>query len=282
MFYRPEVKLLPRWDELYNLPYIVLTEQTKGTRNDYYNQAETEIMCLQEKRFAALYDWVLVADIDEYLWFAENIGVKEFLQRHNSMTYLSFGKQMHSLSNRVDSQYLNLGIQVNDSSSFAVSHYPFYMKHYCTMKIRKNNPICPMWWGRAKVMVRPTFYGNIKVHGVIHYDQFNESSQIHFHPSVAHFKEWPEIFNRHNVAQREPKPFEVGSEPEVHIHNMHTGFKPIGGDGGKFLVWEGRWQVEYDPNLDNWFEFVIGRAVTGKGTKGEEEEVGESDDDNNE
>jgi Glycosyltransferase family 92 len=261
MFYRKEVTLLPRWSELFSLPFVVLTKQMRGTRENYYNQAETEIMCLRQKRFAASYDWVLTADIDEYLWFPEHIGVKEFLKRHDKATYLSFGKHMHSLSNRADASYANRKIDVSDSSQFAVSNYPFHMKYFCHRKGRKGHPICPKWWGRAKVIVRPKHHRKILVHGTIDHDKLDNKTAIHFHPDVAHFKEWPEIFARHNVTKRAAKGFVVRNQNEVSIHNMHTGFTPIGGDRGKYLVWDGKWQVEYDGQLKEWFDFVIGRAA---------------------
>jgi Glycosyltransferase family 92 len=266
MFYRPEVTQLPRWNELVQLPFVALTEQTSGTRQNYYNQAKTETMCLHNERFAARYDWVLTADIDEYLWFPEHIGVKEFLQRHENATYLSFGKQMHSLSNRVDVSMTNYKLDTSkDSTHFAVSNYPFYMKYFCARRGRKNHPICPKYWGRAKVMIRPQRHVDqtIAVHGTIDYSALNNITTIHFHPDVAHFKEWPELFAPHNVTKRAPTDFVVTSQEQVSIHNMHTGFTPIGGDGGRFLVWNGQWPVHYDEHLKEWFDFVAGRGSGG-------------------
>lgn len=295
VFYRPEIQQLPFWEELRALPYVTLTEQPLGSPIDNYNQTGTESLCLTDNQFGAKYDWVFFADVDEYLWFDELISVKQFLQRHKHRSYLSFGKQMHSLSNRVmntniqnangnsQQRQSNLAnqeyISAKNTSSFAVADYPFYMKHFCLHKSRKNHPICPTWRGRAKVMVRPTVHTKINVHGTFYHNQLdhddaknttdnNNSSplvdtgggtRIHFHPDVAHIKEWPEIFDAHTVTRRTPERFVVTSQDEVHIHNIHTGFLPLEGDEGNFLVANGQWQVEYDSDLRHWFDFVIGR-----------------------
>jgi hypothetical protein len=64
----------PRFAELASLPYVTLTELTKGIRHGDYNQWKTEAMCLSEKRFTADYDWAMLADIDQFLWFPERHG----------------------------------------------------------------------------------------------------------------------------------------------------------------------------------------------------------------
>jgi hypothetical protein len=261
MFYRPEVTLLPRWNELRELPFVDLTEQTSGALRNHYNQRQTEARCQHEERFAALYGWVLTADLDEYLWFSQHMGVKEFLQRHENATYLSFGKQMHSILNRADMSLTNHKIDVSDSTQFAVSNYPFHMKYFCVRRGRKNHPICPTWRGRAKVMIRPQLYtADIEVHGAIDYDLLDNLTTIHFHPDVAHIKEWPEIFGHHNVTHRTPPGFVVTNQQQVGIHNMHTAFTPIGGDPGQHLVMDGEWQVYYDGHLKGWFDFVADRG----------------------
>jgi hypothetical protein len=50
--------------------YVTLTEYTKGNRKNYYNRWKMENMYLTEKRFAADYDWALLADTNS-LWFPE-------------------------------------------------------------------------------------------------------------------------------------------------------------------------------------------------------------------
>jgi hypothetical protein len=116
MFYRPEMTSNPRFAELASLPYVTLTENTEGKRQGDYNQWKTEIMCLSEKRFAADYDWAMLADIDEFLWFPERHGIKPFLaqQQARNLTYLSFGKQMYTMNHRVDFAAQEYEIGVDD------------------------------------------------------------------------------------------------------------------------------------------------------------------------
>jgi Glycosyltransferase family 92 len=70
-FYRDEVTILPNWDELVSHPVVTLIEWNNiGTLESYYNQASgTEVECLT--KYAAQYDWVYIADIDEYLFLGK-------------------------------------------------------------------------------------------------------------------------------------------------------------------------------------------------------------------
>jgi hypothetical protein len=151
MFYRPEMMKNPRWKELAELPYVTMTEHTKGDRKNYYNQWLTEQICLQNKKFAAKYDWAMLADIDEYLWFSKQMGIKDFLkrQKEQGMTYLSFGKQMYTLDHRTDLQAMNYKVNTTETG-FALSRYPFYLKYFCNGK-HKGHAFCPTWRGRSKV-----------------------------------------------------------------------------------------------------------------------------------
>lgn len=260
------MKSRPWFQELASLPYVTLTEQTRGNRDNYYDQWRTEKICLRQERFAASYDWVMVADIDEYLWFSENMGVKEFLQSHSDLTYLSFGKQMYTLDHRVDRAALDHNINTLEDGSFAVSHYPFYMNHFCyetprnqtgfsnrVVARKKGDAICPTWHGRAKVIVRPSVHAKVKVHGTINRPN-PANGTIHFHPDQAHFMEWPEIFAKHNVTLRYPQDFHIQTQDQVHIHDIRSAFKPIAGTNN--------YLVQYDDRLKKWFDFVISRANT--------------------
>lgn len=249
-FYRPEVMLLPRFAELASLPYVTLTENNGGTRKDYYDQWRTEKMCLYREEFAANYDWAMVADIDEYLWFPEQMGIKDFLHQHANMTYLSIGKQMYSLDHRTDEALLDYKVDTSQDG-FAVSKYPFYMNHFCYHKFRKGDPICPTWRGRAKVIVRPNHHVKIDVHGNIAKPD-PAAGTIHFHPKQVHFMEWPEIFVRHNATLRNEENFMIQSYDQVHIHDVKRAFKPVDE--------EGNYLVEHDANLQQWFDYVISRA----------------------
>ena len=72
-FYRDEVTILPHWDQLVSLQSTIVTLiewNDIGTLDSYYNQASgTEVQCLTQ--YAAHYDWVFIADIDEYLYLGE-------------------------------------------------------------------------------------------------------------------------------------------------------------------------------------------------------------------
>jgi len=255
MFYRPEVTSLERFDELQSLPYLTLTEQTGGTRKSYYDQWRTEKMCLNKPEFAANFDWAMVADIDEYLKFSHPMGVKQFLQQNDHLTYLSLGKYMYSLDHRVDAELKNHKIDTSSNDHFAVSRYPFYMKHYCYHHRRKSKAICPTWRGRAKVIVRPKYHGKIDVHGNIANLREKDGLKAVHPDTEAHFMEWPEIFARHDVTRHpQPQSFTVQNYDEVHIHDIKKAFNPIDK--------KGNYLVEYNGELQSWFDFVIGRAST--------------------
>jgi len=151
-FYRPEMKSNPRFDELFNLPFVTMIKNTKGNRLNYYKQIHTEQECLSEAKYANGYDWVMLADIDEYLWFSGHIGLKEFLSNNRDMTYLSFGKYMYTLDHSTEVSATNLLLDpAQNPETFALSKYPFYIKSFCVAPGRKGHPICPKWHGRSKV-----------------------------------------------------------------------------------------------------------------------------------
>ena len=81
MFYRPEIMPDPRWNELSSLPYLTLIEYLLGQR-EIFDQEIVEHMCWTSDEYAGSYDWVLVADPDEYLWLAEYIGENFWDTRH--------------------------------------------------------------------------------------------------------------------------------------------------------------------------------------------------------
>jgi hypothetical protein len=256
MFYRPEMASKPRFTELASLPYVTLTEYTKGNRKNYYNQAKTENMCLSEKRFAADYDWALLADIDEFLWFPERHGIKPFLeqQQARNLTYLSFGKQMYTMKHRVDFAAHEYTLDTKDMSHFPLSKFPFYIKNFCYGK-RRGEPLCPTWQGRAKVIVKPKHHQKIDVHGnIFHPDP--AKGTIHFHPDIAHFMEWPYIFGGRNITLQEKKSFQFQSESQVGIHNLERAFKSDA---------DGTFTMQYDRQLEDWFQYVIGRGTSQQG-----------------
>ena len=113
-----------------------------------------------------------------------------------------------------------------------------------------GNPYCPLWMGRAKVMVRPKHNKRINVHGNIP-EPDPSQGQIHFHPNVAHFKEWPHLFSKHKVTNRSKQDFVPISDEEVNLHNFTAAHAPNS---------NGTHTMHYDGSLEKWFRFVISRA----------------------
>jgi hypothetical protein len=255
MWYRSEMVQNPRFAELQSLPYVTLTLNTRGKRENYYNQWWTEETCNRDDQFAGTYDYALHADIDEYLWFPKHIGVKEFLSQNSNLNYLSIGKRMYTLDHSSDlkESLKDYVIDMNQSSEFAVSKYPFYIEHFCyNSGERRGQPFCPTWKGRAKVFVRPKQYIKIDTHGNIREPNITKG-EMHFLPEQVHFMEWPEIFAEHNLTKRPPVDFDVQKEQQVHIHNLARAFKPDK---------NGNFRMHYDMKLKEWFQFVISRFST--------------------
>jgi hypothetical protein len=255
MWYRPEMNKVPRFAELQSLPYVTLTINTQGNVKNYYAQWKTEEMCLKDKAFAGKHDWAMINDIDEYLWFPENMGIKQFLARQPShYTYLSFPKRMYTLDHWTDVQAFNHKIDMSTQDHFAVSKYPFYLDNFCYhVGGNRGNPYCPRWTGRAKLIVRPQNHTKIDVHGTIHKPNPAEG-QIHFSPDVAKFLEWPYIFAKHNVTRRDAVDFLIQTEEQVHIHNLVRGFKADK---------DGNFRMQYDDKLEDWFRYVESRFEAG-------------------
>ena len=114
----PSILQLPGVDELARTPYITLVENARGrvkTYQDGYtrlvrgvpgDQHDDEKACIRVGR-QRNFDWVMMADMDEYLWFGEKIRLPEFLQKYapsssSNVTYLSFGKWMYTLEHKVE------------------------------------------------------------------------------------------------------------------------------------------------------------------------------------
>ena len=252
MWYRPEMMNNTRFEELKSLPYVTLTENTGGRRDNYYRQWWTEETCNRDDQFAGKYDYALHADIDEYLWFPKQMGIKEFLMQNPNLNYLSFSKRMYTLDHQsaIDAPLTNHVIDMKQSIEFSVSKYPFYIENFCyATGNRRGDPFCPTWKGRAKVIVRPKKYVKIDTHGNIKEPDLAKG-EIHFLPEQAHFKEWPYIFAKHNVTKRDPVDFEITTEDEVHIHNLERGFK---------ANQRNSFDVKHDGELKEWFQFVIAR-----------------------
>jgi len=160
MSYLPEVRKLDGFDELESLPYVTLFENTEGTIktiNDkgyqrlgaptalnasqlaadgciVTGQTPTAQLLLESRCLdhdAKGFDWVLLADADEYLRFHQNIGVKEFLNQRKQYDYLSFGKWMYTMKHRVNAT----------TTGFRLENYPFTPGNFCTMQSKRGKPL---------------------------------------------------------------------------------------------------------------------------------------------
>lgn len=110
----------PGFELLEALPYVRLIE---NTRNPQIKPGEYEIRRdvgnggqegdIEECRNLTYksFDWVFVADWDEYLWFKEKIRLKEFLKRHVNDSYISFGKWTYSYKDTVATEKNLFGLE---------------------------------------------------------------------------------------------------------------------------------------------------------------------------
>jgi hypothetical protein len=86
-----------------------------------------------------------------HLWFNENIGLQEFIQKKANMTYLSFGKLEYTMTHHVaDAPDYGLGIKQFGFTAGSYCRPPF--KCGC---LKFGDPWCPVNRGRSKVMVPP-------------------------------------------------------------------------------------------------------------------------------
>jgi hypothetical protein len=273
MSYIPEVRHLDGFKELSSLPYITLFEFSEGevqvindkgyhrlkvspsllntTTVQQLNISEhqpsaqllLEARCLDQHAHA--FDWVMLSDADEYLWFNEKIGVKEFLQRRNNKyDYISLGKWMYTTMHRVNAT----------TSGFNLENFPFTAGVYCTMQNKRGKPmqVCARMNGRAKVIVKPSVHhGHVRVHGN-HLPRKRKES-IHISANVAHFMEWNSATQ--NTATepilRENKSFPIYSREEANMHGFHV--FPKNNDSSVTL--------RYDDKLHGWFDFVASRGI---------------------
>ena len=109
----------PGFELLETLPYVRLYENRRNplvTPDDYEinptnagGQKGDIAECFKVTQHK--YDWVFIADWDEYLWFSEKMRLKEFLHRHRRKHYLSFGKWMYDHKLRVQTEDDIFGVE---------------------------------------------------------------------------------------------------------------------------------------------------------------------------
>jgi hypothetical protein len=274
MSYIPEVRKLDGFAELASLPYVTLFEFTEGTvtainekgyqrlgtssaklnTTDLPNECTTgqiptaqlllEARCLDQDAHA--FDWVMLSDADEYLWFNEKIGVKEFLHRRNhKYDYISLGKWMYTMKHRVNAT----------TTGFNLENFPFTPGVFCTMQSKRGKPlnVCARKNGRAKIILKPSAHrGHVCVHGTHIPRKRNESIQIS--ANVARLMEWNSATLLNTVTKpimRENKSFPIHAPEEATLHGFHV--YPKNEDSSVTL--------RFDNKLHEWLDFVASRGI---------------------
>jgi hypothetical protein len=276
MSYVPSMKLKDGFEELASLPYVTLFENTDGIETivgDYHRLGATgallnasyalkstkdcntdlnaphmmlEARCLDQD--AHSFDWVMLSDMDEYLWFNEKIGVKEFLHSQDEkIDYISIGKWMYTKKHQVSSE--------TTATGFRIDSLPFTLGVYC--KVRGNTgkmkQVCARKNGRAKVMVKPSVHhGHVCLHGT-HWPKRREGS-THVSAQVAHFMEWNGVamHSATDPTMREKKSFPIYTDEEAGLH-PHSLKKYIANNDSSVTV-------QYDDKLHTWLDFVASRG----------------------
>jgi hypothetical protein len=134
------------FEQLQALPYVTLIENTRSpewkpgaydiTAEHPGGQKGDINECL--KRTKGKFDWVFIADWDEFLWFSGRMRLKSFLQLYGRKNYLSFGKWMYSAKDWVDTKEDLFGLEkvglhvvllqphVDSVAQLVNSHFPHY------------------------------------------------------------------------------------------------------------------------------------------------------------
>jgi hypothetical protein len=103
-WYRPDIALRPRFDQLKALPYVTLTEYAGGGEHD--GQFVVEHACLSQAKFATNYTWALTIDLDEYLWYSWRGPIYTFIAHIlANFHYVSIGKYMYTRRPRPTTRY---------------------------------------------------------------------------------------------------------------------------------------------------------------------------------
>jgi hypothetical protein len=277
MSYVPSVKLRDGFEELASLPYLTLFENTDGIETivdkNYHRLGATgaslnasyalksdkacdttfnaphmmlEARCLDQD--AHSFDWVMISDVDEYLWFKEKIGVKEFLHNQNEkLDYISFGKWMYTKQHKVNLESTTTG--------FHIDSLPFTLGVFCKLRgtSGKMKQICPKKNGRAKIMLKPSVHhGHVCIHGT-HWPKKREGS-THISARDAHLMEWngAALHSAINPTMREKKSFPIYTDEGAGIH-PHTLMKYKKNNDSSVTM-------NYDDKLHTWLDFVASRG----------------------
>jgi hypothetical protein len=253
LFHQDIVAKYPGFDKLKRLPYLTLTpikgkmvefreksqKSTNSTSIPYWrfeghtaNQNALEIKCFN--KHAKNYGWAMIADIDEYLSFNEEMGVKDFIAKctDDSIKSLGFGKKMYTLTARVDKV----------DSGFGLDVYPFTPGIYCgfSKKFRmKSRKECSGVNGSAKFIVRPQRHSKgIQVHGPR--IPSRKAGQIQINTDSARFLEYPFIHQRVNATYREKVDFLVTSGSSLRMTYFNNHFEKHETGRGRYVMMTSR------------------------------------------
>jgi hypothetical protein len=266
LFHQDIVANYPGYDVLQSLPYVTLTpvegnmiefkqksqRLNSSTTIPYWrfvgkdNQKSLQKKCL--RNYAKNYDWVMFADVDEYLSFSEEIGIKDFIAKHSKDNIsLGFGKYMYTLTARVD--------QVD--SGFGLDIYPFTPGVYCKKKLSKLDERfrkeCVGFYGSTKLIVRPQHFAN-GIHGVHGPRRLNKKNgEIQINTDIARFFEYPFMHDQRVDASRfEKEDFSVSSGSSLRMKYFDKAYAPNG---------NGTWTIRYDDTPHKWYKYVASRGM---------------------
>lgn len=265
LFYQDIVASYPGYDVLKNLPYVTLTP-VEGTMIEYKqksqhlnssttipywrfegkdDQKSLQRQCLRS--YTKNYDWVLFADVDEYLSFSEEMGIKDFLAEHSKDNIsLGFGKYMYTLTARVD--------QVD--SGFGLDMYPFTPGVYCKKKLSKSDERfrkeCVGFYGSTKLIVRPQHFTN-GIHGVHGPRRLNKKiGEIQISTDIARFFEYPFMHQRVDASLFGKEDFSVSSGSSLRMKYFDKAYTPNA---------NGKWTIRYDDTPHKWYKYVASRGM---------------------
>jgi hypothetical protein len=270
LYYHDALADLRGFDELESLPYLTMTpmkgkvvefaeksvtNSTNGTSIPYFrfigedtqhaDQNALQLQCLNYH--AKDYDWVLIADIDEYLSFNEEIGIKDFMAKYSdeSTKSLHFGKKMYTLGVRADTAV---------DSGFGLDNYPFTPGIYCSINFQKfpmeSRKECSGYLGSTKLIVRPQNYskGLFGAHGT-----FREPGQIQINTDISRIREYQFIHQRVNATYHEKVDFLVTSGARLRLIYFDEGYTQNK---------NGTWTIQYDEEPSKWYQYVASRGMS--------------------
>jgi hypothetical protein len=269
LYYHDALADFPGFDELESLPYLTMTpmkgkvvefveksvtNSTNGTSIPYFrfvgedrqhaDQHALQLQCLNYH--AKDYDWVLIADIDEYLSFNQEIGIKDFIAKYSdeSTKALGFGKKIYTLAVRADTAV---------DSGFGLDNYPFTPGIYCTIPFQKypteSRKECSGHHGSTKLIIRPQNYseGLYGVHGT-----YREPGQIQINTDIARIREYQFIHQRVNATYHEKVDFLVTSGVGLRLMYFEKAFQQNR---------NGTWTIHYDDEPSKWYQYVASRGL---------------------